>query len=46
MDDASSMKDRSDMLLNYPNFTFIFKSALDKGHANSLNILIKVVKTR
>lgn len=46
VDDGSSVEDRLKMLQEFPEFTFIFKSENERGHANSFNKLIKMIKTR
>lgn len=45
IDDNSSEEDRKKMMDLYPFFTFIFKNITDKGHARSMNLLQKYVKT-
>ena len=45
IDDNSSEDDRKNMMDLYPFFTFIFKNITDKGHARSMNLLQKYVKT-
>jgi GR25 family glycosyltransferase involved in LPS biosynthesis len=45
IDDNSSEEDRKKMLDLYPFFTFIFKNNTDKGHARSMNLLQKYIKT-
>lgn len=45
IDDNSSEEDRKEMMDLYPFFTFIFKNITDKGHARSMNLLQKYVKT-
>jgi hypothetical protein len=45
IDDNSSNEDRQYMKHRYPFFTYIFKDISTKGHANSMNILWKNIKT-
>jgi protein O-GlcNAc transferase len=46
IDDNSSNEDRAKMLDKFPEFTFVFKSHSQRGHAKSMNILMSLVKTR
>eukprot|EP00816_Leptocylindrus_hargravesii_P005515 CAMPEP_0196826832 /NCGR_PEP_ID=MMETSP1362-20130617/93837_1 /TAXON_ID=163516 /ORGANISM="Leptocylindrus danicus, Strain CCMP1856" /LENGTH=236 /DNA_ID=CAMNT_0042207427 /DNA_START=180 /DNA_END=887 /DNA_ORIENTATION=+ len=46
VDDNSSDLDRSSMIREYPNISFIFKSKSRKGHAESLNYILRAVQTR
>ena len=46
VDDSSSDSDRNMMTQENPNFLFIFKPDLLRGHAVSMNILITVIKTK
>jgi hypothetical protein len=46
IDDSSNESDREQMMIMYPNFTYIFKNKTEVGHANSLNKLFKLIKTR
>ena len=46
VDDGSPDADRLSMLRAFPNFTFIFKSIQSRGHAASLNMIMKHVTTR
>jgi len=46
VDDSSSAIDRQAMMDIYPSFTYIYKSMTDTGHASSLNILIRLIRTR
>lgn len=46
VDDNSSKQDRKVMMEKYPFFQFIFKKEDEKGHAQSLNIILDVVKTK
>ena len=46
VDDGSSDSDRAAMLSANPAFSFIFKSEDNRGHANSLNIIMRHVSTR
>ena len=46
VDDASSLKDRFVMMTSFPTFTFLMKSNRTRGHANSMNILFRHVRTR
>ncbi len=45
-DDSSSDDERNFMLEKYPKFNFIFKKFSEKGHAKSLNMIPKYVKTK
>lgn len=45
VDDNSSEEDREKMRKNYPFFTFYFKTALEKGHPRSMNIIREKVQT-
>ena len=45
VDDNSSEEDREKMRKNYPFFTFYFKTALEKGHPRSMNIIREKVRT-
>jgi len=46
IDDQSSEEDRKIMKERYNFFNFIFKTKEEKGHAKSLNIMLKNVKTK
>ncbi len=46
IDDNSSEEDRNKMKTLYPFITFIMKTENEKGHPNSMNRLIKMVKTK
>jgi hypothetical protein len=46
IDDNSTEKDRKIMAEKYPFFRFIFKTPDEKGHAKSMNIINKIVKTK
>jgi hypothetical protein len=46
IDDNSSLDDRISMMTAYPDFTFLFKSPRDKGHASSMNHLYRIIKTK
>ncbi len=39
VDDNSSVEDREKMEINYPFFTFVWKSVEEKGHIPSMNII-------
>lgn len=45
IDDNSSEEDRLEMKKLYPFMTFIFKTPSQKGHARSINLLLRNVKT-
>jgi GR25 family glycosyltransferase involved in LPS biosynthesis len=45
VDDNSSEEDREKMKELYPFFTFIFKSEKDKGHPQSMNIILNAIKS-
>lgn len=45
IDDNSSEEDREQMRMEFPFFTFIFKTPDQKGHARSMNMLWDVIKT-
>lgn len=45
IDDNSSQEDREKMKNLYPFFEFIFKSPQEKGHPQSMNRLVEVIKT-
>lgn len=45
IDDNSSEQDRAEMRRLYPFFEFIFKDESEKGHACSMNMLIKTIET-
>jgi GR25 family glycosyltransferase involved in LPS biosynthesis len=45
VDDNSSEEDREKMRMNYPFFDFYFKTALEKGHPRSMNIIREKVET-
>lgn len=44
-DDASSESDRVNMVTNFPQFNFITIPKQDKGHAKTLNKMLRLVKT-
>jgi GR25 family glycosyltransferase involved in LPS biosynthesis len=44
IDDNSSAEDRAEMLKLYPFFDFYFKTKEEKGHAQSMNILLELMK--
>ena len=47
VDDGSTVEDREKMIQMYPNFRFIWKEGEEqRGHANSLNIIVGLVRTR
>ena len=46
VDDNSSDLDRSSMIREYPDVSFTFKSKTRKGHAGSLNYILRSVQTR
>jgi hypothetical protein len=46
IDDNSSEEDRTIMKSKYKFFEFIFKDPSQKGHAKSLNIMLKKIKTK
>jgi len=46
VDDNSSEEDRALMKEKYPFFQFIWKEPSQSGHASSLNIILKEVKTK
>lgn len=46
VDDGSSAQDRMDMLRIFPAFTFLFKSSGSRGHAASLNAIMRLVTSR
>jgi GR25 family glycosyltransferase involved in LPS biosynthesis/GT2 family glycosyltransferase len=45
VDDNSSEADRIKMKANYPFFKFIWKTPKEKGHAQSMNIILEQVQT-
>ena len=45
VDDNSSTEDRKKMQEKYPFFNFYFKSPEEKGHAQSMNILLRMIQT-
>ena len=45
VDDNSSDEDRLKMLTNFPFFKFIWKTPEQKGHAQSMNLILDTVKT-
>ncbi len=45
VDDNSSAEDRIKMKEKYPFFDFVWKTSGQKGHANSMNIILEKVKT-
>lgn len=45
VDDNSSSEDRKEMQELYPFFTFYFKNPFNKGHANSMNLILQNVQT-
>ncbi|KAH8073366.1 protein N-acetylglucosaminyltransferase [Aureococcus anophagefferens] len=45
VDDASSPEDRAAMAAAFPAFDFLYKSPAHKGHARSMNALLRVVET-
>lgn len=45
IDDGSSKADRAEMKRLFPFFDFVFKGAADKGHARSLNQVMRMVET-
>ena len=45
VDDNSSEKDREEMVKLYPFFRYINKTPAEKGHAQSMNIIQKIVNT-
>jgi GR25 family glycosyltransferase involved in LPS biosynthesis len=45
VDDNSSPEDRDKMLKNYPFFEFYFKGPFEKGHPQSMNIILRAVNT-
>lgn len=45
VDDNSSEEDRIKMKTNYPFFEFVMKDQSNKGHIESMNIIIDMVKT-
>jgi len=46
VDDNSSEEDRRTMKEQYPFITFFFKDVCDKGHVNSMNIIINNLDTK
>ena len=46
IDDNSSIDDRTKMMSEYPDLTFVMKPVSDKGHAKSMNIIQGLTKTR
>lgn len=46
VDDNSSDEDRDKMVKMYPFFTFYFKTAEEKGHPQSMNIIKRLCKTK
>lgn len=46
IDDNSSLQDRFEMLKLFPEFEFVFKAEKNRGHANSMNRILSLVKTR
>lgn len=46
IDDNSSQKDRDIMQEKYPFFEFVFKNESQKGHPQSLNIMLEKVNTK
>ena len=46
VDDGSSLEDREAMLRTFPSFVFVFKSEQSRGHASSLNMIMRHVDTR
>ncbi len=46
IDDNSSEEDYNEMIKLYPFITFIKKTPAQKGHARSMNMLIKRIKTK
>ncbi|CAN0234691.1 unnamed protein product [Ectocarpus fasciculatus] len=46
IDDASSSLDRKIMMQRFPSVRFILKDESERGHANSLNILLRNITTR
>jgi GR25 family glycosyltransferase involved in LPS biosynthesis len=45
IDDNSTEEDKKLMSNNYPFIRYIFKDATNKGHARSMNLLLKEIKT-
>lgn len=45
IDDNSSQEDRQKMQSLYPFVKFVFKTQDQKGHANSMNMILQLVKT-
>ena len=45
VDDNSTDDDRKEMMRLYPFFKFIFKKEEEKGHANSMNLLLDNIST-
>lgn len=45
VDDNSSLQDRKQMMEQYPFMEFYWKSKIEKGHAQSMNIILNKVKT-
>lgn len=46
VDDGSSLADRNAMTTEFADFHFYFKPPSVKGHAHSMNILLRLVETR
>lgn len=46
VDDASSAADKNAMAAEFPDFHFHYKPTALKGHAHSMNILLRLVETR
>jgi hypothetical protein len=46
IDDSSSSEDRLAMQRMFPEFSFVFKPDGERGHANSMNLIRSLVKTR
>jgi hypothetical protein len=46
VDDNSSKSDRKKMRKRYPFFDYVMKGPTEKGHAKSLNVMLKKVKTK
>jgi hypothetical protein len=46
VDDGSPPNVKLQMMTEYPQFTFVFKSKQDEGLANTLNTIVQLCKTR
>jgi len=46
VDDSSSQEDRAEMAAEFPEIDFLLKSPRSRGHAHSMNLLLRLVETR